>query len=147
MGALGFCAGPFVLCTDGCCRQRCRNTNFGPENFFHHFEPSMLGPTPPLARQVGQPQPKPPSRHSDQGGGGGGGGAGLGKRASGPSPQSNFLPAPAVADSETSLGFEGLRSMNASEQAWDECSRGIVFLRAGGEGVHWCRGHARTSNR
>ena len=29
-----------------------------------------VGP-PPLARQVGQPQPKPPSRHGDQGGGGG----------------------------------------------------------------------------
>ena len=31
---MGFCAGPFVLCKDGCCRQRRRNTNFGPENFF-----------------------------------------------------------------------------------------------------------------
>ena len=32
---MGFCAGPFVLCKDGCCHQRRRNTNFGPENFFH----------------------------------------------------------------------------------------------------------------
>ena len=32
---MGFCAGPFVLCKDGCCRQRRRNTNFGLENFFH----------------------------------------------------------------------------------------------------------------
>ena len=30
-----FRAGPFVLCKDGCCHQRRRNTNFGPENFFH----------------------------------------------------------------------------------------------------------------
>ena len=26
---------PFVLCKDGCCRQRCWNTNFGPNSFFH----------------------------------------------------------------------------------------------------------------
>ena len=39
------CAGPFVLCKDGCCHQRRQNTTFGPP-----------------ARQVGQPQPKPPSR-------------------------------------------------------------------------------------
>ena len=32
---MGFRAGPFVLCKDGCCHQRRRNTNFGPENFFH----------------------------------------------------------------------------------------------------------------
>ena len=32
---MGFRAGPFVLCKDGCCHQRCRNTNFGTENFFH----------------------------------------------------------------------------------------------------------------
>ena len=31
---MGFCAGPFVLCKDGCCRQRRRNTNFGPEKTF-----------------------------------------------------------------------------------------------------------------
>ena len=31
---MGFCAGPFVLCKDGCCHQRRRNTNFGPEIFF-----------------------------------------------------------------------------------------------------------------
>ena len=31
---MGFRAGPFVLCKDGCCHQRRRNTNFGPENFF-----------------------------------------------------------------------------------------------------------------
>ena len=28
---MGFRAGPFVLCKDGCCHQRHRNTNFGPE--------------------------------------------------------------------------------------------------------------------
>ena len=31
---MGFCAGPFVLCKDGCCRQRCRNTNFWPGKIF-----------------------------------------------------------------------------------------------------------------
>ena len=31
---MGFRAGPFVLCKDGCCHQRRWNTNFGPENFF-----------------------------------------------------------------------------------------------------------------
>ena len=100
---MGFRAGPFVLCKDGCCHQGRRNTNFGPENFFSrkNFPPHMCSqndqrdmgiilshvcwgrtPPPPPARQVGQPQPKPPSRHGDQGGGGGG----LGKWASVPSP-------------------------------------------------------------
>ena len=88
---MGFCAGPFVLCKDGCCHQRRRNTNFGPENCFsrNNVPPHMCsqndqrdilshvcwGRPPPLplpARQVGQPQPKPPSRHGDQGGEGGG---------------------------------------------------------------------------
>ena len=32
---MGFRAGPFVLCKDGCCHQRRRNINLGPENFFH----------------------------------------------------------------------------------------------------------------
>ena len=32
---MGFRAGPFVLCKDGCCHQRRRNTNFGPRFFFH----------------------------------------------------------------------------------------------------------------
>ena len=31
---MGFCAGPFVLCKDGCCRQRRRDTKFGPEKKF-----------------------------------------------------------------------------------------------------------------
>ena len=108
---MGFRAGPLVLCKDGCCHQRRRNTNFGPEKFFPQkifphicvvklisatwgsFEPCMLGsnpPPPPPARQVGQRQPKPPSRHGDQGGGGGGWANGLPCH---PPPQSNFLPA------------------------------------------------------
>ena len=91
---MGFRAGPFVLCKDGCYHQRRRNTNFGPEKIFSrkNFPPHMCSqndqcdvgiilshvcwgrtPPPPPARQVGQPQPKPPSRHGDQGGGGGGG--------------------------------------------------------------------------
>ena len=94
---MGFRAGPFVLCKDGCCHQRRRNTNFGPEKLFSrkNFPPHMCsqndqrdvgiilshvcrGQTPPpQARQVGQPQPKPPSRHGDQGGGGGGWANGL----------------------------------------------------------------------
>ena len=32
---MGFRAGPFVLCKDGCSHERCRNTNFGSENLFH----------------------------------------------------------------------------------------------------------------
>ena len=32
---MGFHARPFVLCKDGCCHQRRRNTNFGSEIFFH----------------------------------------------------------------------------------------------------------------
>ena len=80
---MGFRAGPFVLCKDGCCHQRRRNTNFGPEKFFSRkkFPPHMCSQNdqrdvgiilshvcwvwtpPPPARQVGQPQPKPPSRH------------------------------------------------------------------------------------
>ena len=99
---MGFCARPFVSCKDGCCRQRRRNTNFGPENFFSrkNVPPHMCSqndqrdvgiilshvcwsrtPPPPPARQVGQPQPTPPSQHGDQGGGGG-----LEKWASVPSP-------------------------------------------------------------
>ena len=31
---MDFRAGTFVLCKDGCCHQRRRNTNFGPEIFF-----------------------------------------------------------------------------------------------------------------
>ena len=40
---MGFRAGPFVLCKDGCCHQRRRNTNFGPEKFFSRkkFPPHM----------------------------------------------------------------------------------------------------------
>ena len=30
---MGFCAGPFVLCNNGCCRQRRWNTNFFPPKF------------------------------------------------------------------------------------------------------------------
>ena len=93
---MGFRAGPFVLSKDGCCHQRRRNTNFGPENFFSQkkFPPHMgsqndqrdvgiilshvcWGWTPPPRGQVGQPQSKPPSRHGDQGGGGGGWANGL----------------------------------------------------------------------
>ena len=40
---MGFRAGPFVLWKDGCCHQRRRNTNFGPEKFFSqkNFPPQM----------------------------------------------------------------------------------------------------------
>ena len=108
---MGFCAGPFVLCKDGCCHQRRRNTNFGLEKFFSrkNFPPHMCSQNdecnvgiilshvcwgrtpPPPAQQVGLPQPKPPSRHGDQGGEGGGWANGLPCHP--PPPQSNFLPA------------------------------------------------------
>ena len=41
---MGFRAGPFVSCKDGCCHQRCRNTNFGLEkNFFtEKFPPTFV---------------------------------------------------------------------------------------------------------
>ena len=41
---MGFCAGPFVLCKDGCCHQRRRNTNFGLDNFFFtkKFSPTYV---------------------------------------------------------------------------------------------------------
>ena len=40
---MGFCARPFVLCKDGCCRQRRRNTNFGLEIFFTtKFSPTYV---------------------------------------------------------------------------------------------------------
>ena len=40
---LGFRAGPFVLCKDGCCPQRRRDTNFGPKSFFHqNFPPPHM---------------------------------------------------------------------------------------------------------
>ena len=40
---MGFRAGPFVSCKDGCCHQRCRNTNFGLEKVFSlkNFPPHM----------------------------------------------------------------------------------------------------------
>ena len=83
---MGFCAGPFVLRKDGCCRQRRRNTNFGPEKLFPRktFPPHMCSqndqrnvgiilshicwdrhPPPP---QVGQPWPKPKQFSSHPGG-------------------------------------------------------------------------------
>ena len=34
VGEMGFRVGPFVLCKNGCWRQRHRNTKFGPKKFF-----------------------------------------------------------------------------------------------------------------
>ena len=106
---MGFRVGPFVLCKNGCWRQRRRNTNVGPKKFFppiippphlssqndqHHMgiilsHRCWVDPPPP-ARQVGHPRPEPPlpSRRPRTG-------RGLGKWASvsPPPPQSNFLPA------------------------------------------------------
>ena len=93
---MGFRAGAFVLCKDGCCHQRRRNTNFGLEKIFprNNFPPRMCSqndqrdvgiilshvcwaspPPPGTAGRAAQPQP--PSRHGDQGGGGGGWANGL----------------------------------------------------------------------
>ena len=87
---MGFRVGPFVLCKNGCWRQRHRNTKFGPKKFFPPIIPPppphlssqndqrdvgiILShrcwvPPPPPARQVGHPRPEPP-RHGGQGGGG-----------------------------------------------------------------------------
>ena len=100
---MGFCAGPFVLCKDGCCQQRRRNTNFGAENFFSlkKFPPHMCsqneqrdvgiilshvcwGRTPPpppgTAGRAAPAQTPLPARRPRRGRGG------LGKWASVPSP-------------------------------------------------------------
>ena len=42
VGEMGFRVGPFVLCKNGCWRQRRRNTNFGPKKF---FPPIIFPPT------------------------------------------------------------------------------------------------------
>ena len=43
VGEMGFRVGPFVLCKNGCWRQRHRNTKFGPKKFF----PAIIPPPPP----------------------------------------------------------------------------------------------------
>ena len=43
VGEMGFRVGPFVLCKNGCWRQRHRNTKFGPEKLF----PPIIPPPPP----------------------------------------------------------------------------------------------------
>ena len=107
---MGFRPGPFVLCKDGCCHQRRRNTNFGPENFFprKNFPPhmcsqndqrdvgiilSMLGSDPPplpgTAGRAAPAQTPLPARRPRRGRGG------LGKWASVPPPpprKANFFP-------------------------------------------------------
>ena len=40
VGEMGFRVGPFVLCKNGCWRQRHRNTKFGPKKFF----PPIISP-------------------------------------------------------------------------------------------------------
>ena len=42
VGEMGYRAGPFVLCNNGCWRRRRRNTNFGPKIFF----PPIIPPPP-----------------------------------------------------------------------------------------------------
>ena len=110
---MGFRARLFVLCKDRCCHQRRRNTNFGPEKFFHEKIFSHMcsqndqrnvgiilshvcwGRTPPppppsTAGRAAPAQTPLPVRRPRRGSGG------LGKWASVPSPpppQSNFFPA------------------------------------------------------
>ena len=82
VGEMGFRVGPFVLCKNGCWRQRHRNTKFGPKKFFPAIIPPppphlssqndqrdvgiilshrcWVEPPPPPARQVGHPRPEPP---------------------------------------------------------------------------------------
>ena len=107
---MGFRAGPFVLCKDGCCHQRRRNKNFGPENFFSRkiFPPHMCsqndqrdmgiilshvcwGRTPPPPGTAGRAAPAQtplPARRPRRGRGG------LEKWASVPSPprKASFFP-------------------------------------------------------
>ena len=47
---MGFRVGPFVLCKNGCWRQRHRNTKFGPKKFF----PPIISPPPHLSSQNDQ---------------------------------------------------------------------------------------------
>ena len=49
VGEMGFRVGPFVLCKNGCWRQRHRNTKFGPKKFF----PPII-PPPHLSSQNDQ---------------------------------------------------------------------------------------------
>ena len=42
VGEMGFRVGPFVLCNNGCWRQRRRNTNFGPKKFFPPIIPPQI---------------------------------------------------------------------------------------------------------
>ena len=99
---MGFRAGPFVLCKDGCCHQRRRNTDFGPEKFFSrkNFPPHMCSqndqrdggiilshvcwsrppPPPGTAGRAAPAQTPLPARRPRRGRGG------LGKWASVPSP-------------------------------------------------------------
>ena len=76
---MGSRAGPFVLCKDGCCHQRRRNTNFGPEKIFSrkNFPPHLSSQND--QRDVGiilshvcwgRPPP-PPSTATKEGEGGG----------------------------------------------------------------------------
>ena len=62
---MGFRARPFVLCKDGGCHQRRRNTNFGPEKFFsrknfpHICVVKMISATWAMYVGVGPPPPPP----------------------------------------------------------------------------------------
>ena len=92
VGEMGFRVGPFVLCKNGCWRQRHRNTKFGLKKFFPPIIPPpphlsnqndqrdvgfilshrcWVDPPPP-ARQVGHPRPElpPPVTAAKEGGGG-----------------------------------------------------------------------------
>ena len=110
---MGFRAGPFVLCKDGCCHQRRRNTNFGPEQFFSrkNFPPHMCSqndqrdvgiilshvcwgwtppPPPGTASRAAPAQTPLPARRPRRGRGGWANGLPCHPP---PPPQSNFLPA------------------------------------------------------
>ena len=114
VGERGFRVGPFVLCKNGCWRQRPTNTKFGPKKFF----PPIIPPPPHLSSQIDQRDvgiilshgcwvDPPPPRHGRSGTPAlnsplpsrrprreGGGVGKMGFRVT-PPPQSNFLPAQA----------------------------------------------------
>ena len=105
---MGFRAGPFVLCKDGCCHQRRRNTNFPPHMCSQNDQRNVgiilshvcWGRTPPPPRhgRKGSPSPNPPPGTATKEGEGGVGQPGF--RAIPPCKAIFFLPSPPLGRDE-----------------------------------------------